>query len=57
MQAAGFSADEADQLLRAMAVRKGDLEPYQNRLVSNMLARGYDHEFAQHAASLTFPLR
>lgn len=54
MQAAGFSADEADQLLRAKAVWKGDLEPYQNRLVSNMLARGYDHEFAQHAASLCY---
>ncbi|WP_321959291.1 error-prone DNA polymerase [Burkholderia cenocepacia] len=49
MLAAGFSAGEADQLRRAMAAwkRKGGLEPYHERLVSGMLARGYDHEFAE----------
>ncbi len=48
MLAAGFSAGEADQLHRAMAARKrkGGLEPYHDRLVSGMLARGYDREFA-----------
>ncbi|MXN76420.1 DNA polymerase III subunit alpha [Burkholderia sp. 4701] len=49
MLAAGFSAGEADQLRRAMAAwkRKGSLEPYHDRLVSGMLARGYDREFAE----------
>ncbi|MFA8329351.1 error-prone DNA polymerase [Burkholderia ubonensis] len=49
MLAAGFSAGEADQLRRAMAAwkRKGGLEPYHDRLVSGMLARGYDREFAE----------
>lgn len=49
MLAAGFSAGEADQLRRAMAAwkRKGGLEPYHDRLVSGMLSRGYDREFAE----------
>ncbi|HDR8918798.1 TPA: error-prone DNA polymerase [Burkholderia vietnamiensis] len=49
MLAAGFSAGEADQLRRAMAAwkRKGGLEPYHDRLVSGMLERGYDREFAE----------
>ncbi len=49
MLAAGFSAGEADQLRRAMAAwkRKGGLEPYHERLVDGMLARGYDEEFAE----------
>lgn len=49
MLAAGFPAGEADQLRRAMAAwkRKGGLEPYHERLVSGMLARGYDREFAE----------
>ncbi|KVD94623.1 DNA polymerase [Burkholderia stagnalis] len=49
MLAAGFSAGEADQLRRAMAAwkRKGGLEPYHERLVTGMLARGYDREFAE----------
>ncbi len=49
MLAAGFSAGEADQLRRAMAAwkRKGGLEPYHERLVSGMLERGYDREFAE----------
>ncbi|KKJ05930.1 error-prone DNA polymerase [Burkholderia gladioli] len=49
MLAAGFSAGEADQLRRAMAAwkRKGGLEPYHDRLVDGMLARGYDRDFAE----------
>lgn len=47
--AAGFSPGEADGLRRAMAAwkRKGGLEPYHDRLVSGMLMRGYDREFAE----------
>jgi len=49
MLAAGFSAGEVDQLRRAMAAwkRKGGLEPYHERLVSGMLERSYDREFAE----------
>ena len=48
MVAAGFSAGEADQLRRAMAAwkKKGGLEPFRDRLVSGMGARGYSEEFA-----------
>ncbi|MFK7864631.1 MAG: error-prone DNA polymerase [Pseudohongiellaceae bacterium] len=49
MVAAGFSGGEADQLRRAMAAwkRKGGLEPYRDKLVKGMLARGYEIEFAE----------
>ncbi|MBY4898713.1 error-prone DNA polymerase [Cupriavidus sp. AU9028] len=49
MLAAGFSAGEADQLRRAMAAwkRKGGLGVYHERIVSGMLERGYDREFAE----------
>lgn len=49
MVAAGFSGGEADQLRRAMASwgRNGDLEGFRSKLVSGMLARGYDQEFAE----------
>lgn len=49
MLAAGFSAGEADQLRRAMAAwkRKGGLERYYDRIVSGMLERGYEREFAE----------
>jgi error-prone DNA polymerase len=49
MLAAGFTAGEADQLRRAMAAwkRKGGLERYHERIVSGMLERGYDREFAE----------
>ena len=49
MLAAGFSAGEADQLRRAMAAwkRKGGLEHYYERIVSGMLERGYEREFAE----------
>ena len=46
--AAGYSADEADQLRRSMAAwkRHGGLEPHQKRLTEGMLERGYTAEFA-----------
>ncbi|MFT6295710.1 MAG: error-prone DNA polymerase [Glaciecola sp.] len=49
MVAAGFSGGEADQLRRAMAAwkRKGGLEPYHNKLVTGMLERGYELDFAE----------
>ncbi|MGI9303054.1 MAG: error-prone DNA polymerase [Gammaproteobacteria bacterium] len=48
MVAAGFTAGEADELRRSMAAwkRKGGLEPYEQRLLAGMIARGYDEEFA-----------
>jgi error-prone DNA polymerase len=48
MVAAGFSAGEADQLRRAMAAwkRKGNLEQFEEKLMSGMAERGYDTEFA-----------
>jgi error-prone DNA polymerase len=49
MLAAGFSAGEADQLRRAMAAwkRKGGLDKYRDRIISGMLERGYELEFAE----------
>lgn len=49
MVAAEFTADEADALRRAMAAwkRTGGLEPFKERLVSRMTARGYSLEFAE----------
>ncbi len=49
MVAAGFSGGEADQLRRAMAAwkRKGGLEPFRDKLIQGMLARGYEETFAQ----------
>ena len=49
MVAAGFSAGEADQLRRAMAAwrRRGGLEAFEEKLVSGMLARGHDRDFAE----------
>lgn len=49
MLAAGFTAGEADQLRRAMAAwkRKGGLDKYHERIVTGMLERGYDREFAE----------
>jgi len=46
--AAGFTPGEADRLRRAMAAwkRKGGLEPFEQRLVEGMRARGYDEAFA-----------
>ncbi len=49
MIAAEFSADEADQLRRAMAAwrRKGSLEQFHARMVGTMVRRGYQPEFAE----------
>lgn len=49
MLAAGFSPGEADQLRRAMAAwkRKGGLDKYRDRIISGMLERGYEIEFAE----------
>ncbi|MBJ2154986.1 error-prone DNA polymerase [Variovorax sp. IB41] len=49
MIAAKFTADEADQLRRAMAAwkRKGGLEKFQEKLVKGMTGNGYKLEFAE----------
>jgi error-prone DNA polymerase len=47
--AAGFTAGEADQLRRAMAAwkRRGGIEPFRDKLLGGMAARGYSPEFAE----------
>ena len=47
--AAGFTPGEADRLRRAMASwrRRGGIEPFREKLVDGMLARGYEREFAE----------
>ncbi|MBR8310090.1 error-prone DNA polymerase [Burkholderia cenocepacia] len=47
--AAGFTPGEADDLRRAMAAwkRKGNLEKYQDKIISGMLERNYTREFAE----------
>jgi error-prone DNA polymerase len=49
MIAAGFSADEADQLRRAMAAwkRKGGLGKFHDKLVDGMVGKGYRPAFAE----------
>ncbi|HTJ95712.1 MAG TPA: error-prone DNA polymerase [Pararobbsia sp.] len=49
MLAAGFSAEKADGLRRAMAAwkRKGHLDKYQNDLMQGMLGNGYERAFAE----------
>ncbi|MBC5784948.1 error-prone DNA polymerase [Ramlibacter sp. USB13] len=49
MIAAGFSADEADQLRRSMAAwkRHGGVHKFQDRLIDGMLAKGYRRAFAE----------
>ncbi|MEY4642831.1 MAG: hypothetical protein RLZZ227_2825, partial [Pseudomonadota bacterium] len=49
IDAAGFTPGEADQLRRAMAAwqRKGGLEPFRERLLDGMRARGYEDAFAE----------
>lgn len=46
--AAGFTGGEADQLRRAMAAwkKKGGLEPFREKLIEGMLARGYSEQFS-----------
>jgi error-prone DNA polymerase len=47
--AAGFTPGEADRLRRAMASwrRRGGIEPFRDKLVNGMLARGYARRFAE----------
>jgi error-prone DNA polymerase len=65
MACGGFSADDADQLRRALGSwkKKGQLEEYTNKLVTGMLERGYDEnysrrmaKFGEAFASYSFPL-
>ncbi len=53
MVAAGFTPGEADQLRRAMAAwrRKGGLEPFEQKLIAGMTARGHDAQFAQQVCN------
>ncbi|MCP1249608.1 error-prone DNA polymerase [Gluconobacter oxydans] len=46
---AGFTPGEADQLRRAMATFKatGGVSPFRDKLVSGMLANGYEQDFAE----------
>jgi len=46
---AGFTGNEADQLRRAMATFKshGDVSRFREKMVSGMVERGYDAEFAE----------
>lgn len=47
--AAGFTPGEADKLRRAMAAwkRRGGIEPFRDKLIEGMLARGYAREYAE----------
>jgi error-prone DNA polymerase len=47
--AAGFTGDEADQLRRAMATFKkhGEVSRFHDKLVSGMVERGYEADFAE----------
>lgn len=49
MVAAGFSADQADKLRRAMAAwrRSGVLETFHQKIVEGMVGNGYEREFAE----------
>jgi error-prone DNA polymerase len=49
MVAAGFSAEEADQLRRAMAAwrHNGQIDRFHQKIVDGMLARGYTPQFAE----------
>jgi error-prone DNA polymerase len=49
IKAAGFTPGEADHLRRAMAAwkRKGGLEPFRDKLIEGMLARGYEQGYAE----------
>ena len=48
--AAGFTADEADQLRRSMAAWKhqGDVTIFRQRLIDSMVANNYDRSFAEN---------
>jgi len=48
MVAAGFSGEEADELRRGMAAwkRTGDMECFRSKLITGMLRKGYQPQFA-----------
>ena len=50
---AGFTPGEADQLRRSMATFKetGGVSHFRDKLVSGMVAHGYEHEFAERTFS------
>ena len=49
MVAAGFTADEADQLRRAMAAwrKSGAINRFHQKIIDGMLKNGYDRQFAE----------
>ena len=49
MVAAGFTAEEADQLRRAMAAfrKNGTMDHFGDKLIEGMMASGYEREFAE----------
>ncbi|KEZ14538.1 Error-prone DNA polymerase [Sphingobium yanoikuyae] len=49
IECAGFTASEADLLRRAMATFKltGGVSDFRDKLISGMVSRGYDQEFAE----------
>jgi len=49
MVAAGFSADEADQLRRAMAAwrKSGAIMRFHQKIIDGMLGNGYTRQFAE----------
>lgn len=49
MVAAGFTADQADELRRAMAAwrRRGSVEKFRRQLIEGMKKNGYEEEFAE----------
>lgn len=53
MVAAGFTANEADQLRRAMATFKntGTIDRFKDKLIMGMTERGYEMEFAERIFS------
>jgi error-prone DNA polymerase len=53
IECAGFTPGEADQLRRAMATFKhtGGVSAFGEKLISGMMARGYDEEFARRTFS------
>ncbi|MBA3833742.1 MAG: error-prone DNA polymerase [Chthoniobacterales bacterium] len=53
IECAGFTPGEADQLRRAMATFKftGGVSAFGDKLISGMMARGYDEEFARRTFS------
>jgi error-prone DNA polymerase len=53
MVCAGFTPSEADQLRRSMATFKfsGGVTMFRDKLIAGMVARGYQHEFAERTFS------